>query len=92
MQDARTACTCEYATGEREYYDLRRDPFELSNVAASLSPAHLLAAAPHARWASSAATGRARAGARSTRAVTDAAMRSRPVDASPATASHERRS
>jgi N-acetylglucosamine-6-sulfatase len=30
----------EYATGEREYYDLRRDPFELRNVAAALSPAH----------------------------------------------------
>lgn len=30
----------EYATGEREYYDLRRDPFELSNIAGSLSPGH----------------------------------------------------
>lgn len=30
----------EYATGEREYYDLRRDPFELRNLAAALSPAH----------------------------------------------------
>jgi N-acetylglucosamine-6-sulfatase len=30
----------EYDTGEREYYDLRRDPFELINVAARLSPAH----------------------------------------------------
>jgi N-acetylglucosamine-6-sulfatase len=30
----------EYATGEREYYDLRRDPFELKNLAAQLSPAH----------------------------------------------------
>jgi hypothetical protein len=29
----------EYATGEREYYDLSSDPFELSNVAARLSPA-----------------------------------------------------
>jgi N-acetylglucosamine-6-sulfatase len=29
----------EYATGEREYYDLHSDPFELSNVAARLSPA-----------------------------------------------------
>ena len=28
----------EYVTGEREYYDLRRDPFELSNVAARLPP------------------------------------------------------
>jgi N-acetylglucosamine-6-sulfatase len=30
----------EYETGEREYYDSRRDPFELRNIAASLSPAH----------------------------------------------------
>ncbi len=30
----------EYATGEREYYDLRRDPFELNNLAGALSPAH----------------------------------------------------
>ena len=30
----------EYDTGEREYYDLRRDPFELSNIADRLSPAH----------------------------------------------------
>jgi N-acetylglucosamine-6-sulfatase len=29
----------EYDTGEREYYDLRRDPFELHNLAAQLSPA-----------------------------------------------------
>jgi N-acetylglucosamine-6-sulfatase len=28
----------EYATGEREYYDLRRDPFELDNRAAELAP------------------------------------------------------
>ena len=27
----------EYVTGEREYYDLRRDPFELHNLAARLS-------------------------------------------------------
>ncbi|HEV2974211.1 MAG TPA: sulfatase [Solirubrobacteraceae bacterium] len=27
----------EYVTGEREYYDLRRDPFELDNIVASLS-------------------------------------------------------
>ena len=33
----------EYATGEREYYDLRRDPFELDNIAASLPPARLQA-------------------------------------------------
>lgn len=33
----------EYATGEREYYGLRRDPFELDNVVASLPPARLLA-------------------------------------------------
>jgi len=32
----------EYVTGEREYYDLRRDPFELDNLAASLRPARLL--------------------------------------------------
>jgi N-acetylglucosamine-6-sulfatase len=31
----------EYVTGEREYYDLRRDPFELDNLAATLSPARL---------------------------------------------------
>ncbi|HEY2181356.1 MAG TPA: sulfatase [Solirubrobacteraceae bacterium] len=31
----------EYATGEREYYNLRRDPFELDNLAASLAPARL---------------------------------------------------
>ena len=31
----------EYTTGEREYYDLRRDPFELNNIASTLSPAHL---------------------------------------------------
>jgi N-acetylglucosamine-6-sulfatase len=31
----------EYVTGEREYYDLRRDPFELDNIAASLPPARL---------------------------------------------------
>jgi arylsulfatase A-like enzyme len=30
----------QYDTGEREYYNLRRDPFELSNVADRLSPAH----------------------------------------------------
>jgi hypothetical protein len=31
----------EYATGEREFYDLARDPFELDNVAAQLPPARL---------------------------------------------------
>jgi N-acetylglucosamine-6-sulfatase len=31
----------EYATGEREFYDLRRDPFELHNLAATLSRARL---------------------------------------------------
>ena len=31
----------EYVTGEREYYDLRRDPFELHNLAATLSRARL---------------------------------------------------
>jgi arylsulfatase A-like enzyme len=29
----------EYGDGEREYYDLQRDPFELDNIAAQLSPA-----------------------------------------------------
>jgi hypothetical protein len=28
----------EYTDGEREFYDLRRDPFELHNVAYALSP------------------------------------------------------
>jgi N-acetylglucosamine-6-sulfatase len=31
----------EYVTGEREYYDLRRDPFELDNIAATLPPARV---------------------------------------------------
>jgi N-acetylglucosamine-6-sulfatase len=31
----------EYATGEREYYNLRRDPFELDNLAATLTRGHL---------------------------------------------------
>jgi N-acetylglucosamine-6-sulfatase len=31
----------EYSTGEREYYDLTRDPFELSNVVAGLPPARM---------------------------------------------------
>lgn len=31
----------EYVTGEREYYDLRRDPFELDNIVATLPPAKL---------------------------------------------------
>jgi N-acetylglucosamine-6-sulfatase len=31
----------EYVTGEREFYDLRRDPFELHNIAATLPPARL---------------------------------------------------
>jgi arylsulfatase A-like enzyme len=30
----------EYDNGEREYYNLARDPFELRNIAAQLSPAH----------------------------------------------------
>jgi N-acetylglucosamine-6-sulfatase len=29
----------EYGNGEREYYDLKSDPFELRNIAAQLSPA-----------------------------------------------------
>ncbi|HLB21176.1 MAG TPA: sulfatase [Solirubrobacteraceae bacterium] len=36
---ARHSLYVEYDTGEREYYDLRRDPFELHNLAAQLSPA-----------------------------------------------------
>jgi len=31
----------EYANGEREYYDLAKDPYELTNIAAQLSPARL---------------------------------------------------
>jgi hypothetical protein len=31
----------EYADGEREYYDLRTDPFELRNIASQLSPEHI---------------------------------------------------
>jgi N-acetylglucosamine-6-sulfatase len=31
----------EYLDGELEYYDLRSDPFELHNIAGSLSPAYL---------------------------------------------------
>ena len=37
---SRSSLYVEYATGEREYYDLRRDPFELDNLAATLSLAH----------------------------------------------------
>jgi arylsulfatase A-like enzyme len=33
----------EYADGEHEYYDLRTDPYEIQNIAAELSPTHLLA-------------------------------------------------
>jgi N-acetylglucosamine-6-sulfatase len=33
----------EYKDGEREFYDLRGDPYELDNLAASLSPAELAA-------------------------------------------------
>jgi arylsulfatase A-like enzyme len=33
----------EYIDGEREFYDLRRDPYELHNLAAGLSPAQLTA-------------------------------------------------
>jgi hypothetical protein len=29
----------EYDTGEREYYDLRTDPYERDNTVAALSPA-----------------------------------------------------
>jgi arylsulfatase A-like enzyme len=31
----------EYADGEIEFYDLRRDPFELHNIASSLTPQEL---------------------------------------------------
>jgi arylsulfatase A-like enzyme len=32
----------EYADGEREFYDLRADPFELHNIAGSLTPQQLM--------------------------------------------------
>ena len=35
-----TSLYVEYVTGEREYYNLRADPFELRNLAAHLSLAH----------------------------------------------------
>jgi N-acetylglucosamine-6-sulfatase len=35
-----TSLYVEYATGEREYYQLPRDPFELDNLAGRLSAAH----------------------------------------------------
>jgi N-acetylglucosamine-6-sulfatase len=35
-----TSLYVEYVTGEREYYNLRTDPFELHNLAAHLAPAH----------------------------------------------------
>jgi N-acetylglucosamine-6-sulfatase len=35
-----TSLYVEYVTGEREYYNLRTDPFELHNIAAHLSPGH----------------------------------------------------
>jgi len=35
-----TSLYVEYTTGEREYYDLRTDPFELHNIAGHLAPAH----------------------------------------------------
>jgi hypothetical protein len=38
----RSSLYVEYGNGEREYYDLARDPFELRNVAASLPPARKL--------------------------------------------------
>jgi hypothetical protein len=37
-----TSLYVEYVTGEREYYNLRTDPFELHNIAAHLSAAHEL--------------------------------------------------
>ncbi len=36
----RTYKYVEYDTGEREYYDLIKDPYELSNLAAALDPAY----------------------------------------------------
>ncbi|MFI5010611.1 MAG: sulfatase, partial [Solirubrobacterales bacterium] len=36
-----TSLYVEYVTGEREYYNLSSDPFELHNTAAHLSTAHL---------------------------------------------------
>jgi arylsulfatase A-like enzyme len=50
-----TSLFVEYVTGEREYYDLRTDPFELHNIAPHLGSAHLrglrhaLAAIAHCR-------------------------------------------
>jgi arylsulfatase A-like enzyme len=38
----KTSLYVEYENGEREYYDLRTDPFELRNAAAELSPARQL--------------------------------------------------
>jgi arylsulfatase A-like enzyme len=38
----RSSLYVEYANGEREYYDLARDPFELNNVAAALPAARKL--------------------------------------------------
>jgi N-acetylglucosamine-6-sulfatase len=35
-----TSLYVEYDDGEREYYNLRTDPFELHNIADHLSPAH----------------------------------------------------
>ena len=36
----------EYADGELEFYDLRRDPFELHNIASSLNPQQLTSSTP----------------------------------------------
>ncbi len=56
----------EYVTGEREYYDLARDPFELDNVAAQLPPRASAPASTARSRGSRRATARARAGAHST--------------------------
>ena len=37
-----TGVYVEYENGEREYYDLRTDPFELHNIAGELTATHLL--------------------------------------------------
>ena len=39
----------EYADGEREFYDLKTDPYELDNIAASLSPAEVALLHRHLR-------------------------------------------
>jgi arylsulfatase A-like enzyme len=64
----------EYVTGERELYDLRRDPFELQNIAASAGRRRLLglhrALLRLERCHGSSSCGRARRGARPSRRLT----------------------